>query len=115
MYKQALQRHNVNWIGLRLNPPLLLRMLEGKNEEEERKQWEETERKVGLYAQVEETTTEAWDAREATRAMKDMYIDWVAQRMSNTFSGGAGDDEPHDWVTIWTLIDLLSYSNHIFS
>jgi len=50
-------------------------MLEGKNEEEERKQWEETERKVGLYAQVEETTTEAWDAREATRAMKDMYID----------------------------------------
>ena len=32
-YKQALQRLQVNWIGLRLSPPLLLGMLEGKKEE----------------------------------------------------------------------------------
>jgi len=38
MYKQALQRLKVNWIGLRLSPPLLLGMLEGSKEEEERKQ-----------------------------------------------------------------------------
>ena len=30
MYKQALQRLQVNWIGLRLSPPLLLGMLEGR-------------------------------------------------------------------------------------
>ena len=75
MYKQALQRLKVNWIGSRLSPPLLLGMLEGRKEEEESKQWEEIERKVGLYAQEEETTTEAWDVMEATRAMKDMDID----------------------------------------
>ena len=37
MYKQALQRLKVNWIGLRLSPPMLLGMLEGRKEEEERK------------------------------------------------------------------------------
>ena len=50
-------------------------MLEGRKQEEEKRQWEELERKEGFYAQEEETTTEAWDVREATRAMKDMDID----------------------------------------
>jgi len=49
-YKQTIQRLKVNWIGLRLTPPLLLGMLEGRKEEEERKQWEEIEMKVGFYA-----------------------------------------------------------------
>jgi len=41
MYKKALQRLKVDWIVLRLSPPLLLGMLEGrKEEEEERNQWE---------------------------------------------------------------------------
>ena len=75
MYKKTIQSLKVNWIGMRLNPPLLLGMLEGWNEEEERKQWEEIERKGGFYAQEEETTPKAWDVREATRAMKDMDID----------------------------------------
>jgi len=34
-------------------------MLEGRKEEEERKQWEEIERKAGFYAQEEEPTIEA--------------------------------------------------------
>jgi len=51
MYKQTIKRFKVNWIGLRLNPPLLLWMLEGRREEEERNKWEEIERKVGFYAQ----------------------------------------------------------------
>jgi len=50
-------------------------MLEGRKEEKERKQWEEIERKARFYAQEEEITTEVWDVREATRAMKDMDID----------------------------------------
>ena len=37
MYKQTIQRLKVNWISLRLSPPLLMRMLEGRKEEEERK------------------------------------------------------------------------------
>ena len=35
MYKRSMQRLNVNWIGLKLSPPLLLGMLEGRREEEE--------------------------------------------------------------------------------
>ena len=75
MYKQSIERLKVNWIGLKLSPPLLLGMLEGRKEEEEIKKWEEVEKKAELQAQEDETTTEAWDVREATRAMKDMDID----------------------------------------
>ena len=48
MYKQALQRLKVSWIGLRLIPPLLLGILEGRKEEQERKQWEEIEKDAGF-------------------------------------------------------------------
>jgi len=75
MHKQALERLKVNWIGLKLNPLFLLGMSEGRKEEEERKHWEEIERKAGFYSQEEETTTEAWDVRESTREMKEMDID----------------------------------------
>ena len=49
-------------------------MLEGRKEEEERKQWEEIERNARFYPLEEETATEAWNVREATKAMKDMDI-----------------------------------------
>jgi len=39
MYKRSMQRLKVNWIGLQLSPPLLLGMLEGRREEEEKEQW----------------------------------------------------------------------------
>jgi len=44
-----MQRLKVNLIGLRLSPPLLLGMLEGRKEEEEKRQWEEVEKKAGFY------------------------------------------------------------------
>jgi len=75
MYKKSMQRLKINWIGLKLSPPLLLGMLEGRKEEEENKQWEEVERKESFYEQEEKTTIEAWDVREAAKAMKDMDID----------------------------------------
>jgi len=37
IYEQSMQRLKVNWIGLKLSPPLLLRMLEGRKEEEEKR------------------------------------------------------------------------------
>ena len=75
MHKQSMQMLKVNWIGLKLNPPLLLGMLEGRKEQEENRKWEEVKRKASFYEQEEETTTEAWNIREATRATKDMDID----------------------------------------
>jgi len=70
-----MQRLKVNWIGLKLIPPLLLGILEGIKEEEEKRQWEEVEKKAVFYEQEYETIIEAWDVREATRAMKDMDVD----------------------------------------
>lgn len=75
MYKRSMQRLKVNWIGLKLSPPLLLGMLEGRREEEEQEQWEEIARKVGFYDKEEETTSEAWDVREATKAINDEEMD----------------------------------------
>ena len=70
-----MQRLKVNWIGLKLSPPLLLGRLEGRKEEEEKRQWEEVQNKAGFYEQEEETATKAWDVGEAIRAMKEMDID----------------------------------------
>ena len=50
-------------------------MLEGRKEEEERKKWEEIYKHARFYPQEENTSTEAWDVREATREIKDMDID----------------------------------------
>ena len=37
LYKCSMQRLKVNWIGLKLSPPLILGMLEGRKKEEERR------------------------------------------------------------------------------
>jgi len=50
-------------------------MLEGRREEEEEDQWKNIDRTAGFYDQHEQTTSEAWDAREATKAIKDEEID----------------------------------------
>ena len=75
MYKHCMQTLKVNWISLKLSPPLLLGMLEGRREEEEQEQWEEIDGKERFYDKEEETTLEAWDGREATRAIKDDEMD----------------------------------------
>ena len=75
MYKRSMQRLKVNWIGLKLSPPLLLGMLEGRREEEEEEQWRVIDRKARFYGEHGQTTAEAWDAREATRAIKDEEMD----------------------------------------
>ena len=74
LYKQSMQNPQANWIGLKLSPPLLLGLLEGVKEEEHR-QWEEVERKVGFHNREENITSEAWDVREAVKEIKDDELD----------------------------------------
>ena len=50
-------------------------MLEGRREEEEKEQWKDIDRKAGFYGEYEQTTLEAWNVREAARAIKDEEID----------------------------------------
>ena len=75
MYKHSMQRLKVNWIGLKLSPPLLLGMLEGRREEKDKEQWKDINRIARFYGEHEHTTLEAWNVREATRAIKDEDID----------------------------------------
>jgi len=49
LYKKAMQILKFNWIRLKLSPPFILGLLEGRKEEEERKQWEEIEKNAGFY------------------------------------------------------------------
>ena len=53
MYKNSMQRLKVNWIGIKLSPPLLLGMLEGRREEEWKEQWKDIDRKAVFYDQHE--------------------------------------------------------------
>ena len=53
MYKCSMQKLKVNWIGLKLSPPLILGMLEDRREEEEKEQWEDIDRKAGFYGEHE--------------------------------------------------------------
>ena len=57
------------------SPPLLLGLLEGVKEEEEHRQWEEVERKVGFHDQEEDIASEAWDVKEAVKEIKDDELD----------------------------------------
>lgn len=47
----------------------------GVKEEEEQKQWEEVDRKVGFHDREEDITSEAWDVRESVRTIKDEELD----------------------------------------
>lgn len=69
LYKRSMQSLKVNWVGLKLSPPLLLGMLEGRKEEKEQQQWEEVDRKVRFHDKDEKLTSEAWDVREAIRVV----------------------------------------------
>ena len=75
LYKHSMQSLKVNWIGLKLSPPLLLRLLEGTKEEEESQQWEEVDNKAGFHDREEDLTLETWDVRGTIRAIKDEEMD----------------------------------------
>lgn len=49
LYKRAMQILKINYIGLKLNPPLLLGLQEGRNEEEEGKQSTDIEKDACFY------------------------------------------------------------------
>lgn len=75
LYNQSMQNMQANWIGLNFSPPLLLGLLEVVKEEEENRQWEEVERQAGFHDWEEDITSEAWDVREAIKAIKDDELD----------------------------------------
>jgi len=47
LYKKSMQNLQASWIGLKLNPPMLLGLVEGSIEKEEHKQWERWKGRLG--------------------------------------------------------------------
>lgn len=113
--QMAMQRLKINSIGLKLSLHLLLGLQEGRKEEEARKQWEDIEKNVGFYAQEDTPYKEAWDVKEATRAMKDMDIDdQVAQRMRKKFTRGLMMRLINKYI-IWVTMPSSNLLNYFFS
>lgn len=75
LYKQLMQNLKANWICLKFSPPLLLGLLKGIKEEEEKRQWEEVDRKEIFHDKEEDITSEAWDVREPVKEIKDDELD----------------------------------------
>ena len=75
LYKKSMQSLQASWIGLKLSPPLLLGLAEGSTEKDDSEQWEKVDRTAGFHISKEDITTEAWDVREAVKAMKDEDLD----------------------------------------
>ena len=75
IYKHSMQNLKANCIGLKFSPPLLLGLLEGVKEEEEQKQWEKVDRKASFHDREKYIILEAWDVREAVKAIKDEELD----------------------------------------
>ena len=75
LYKQSMQNLKANLFGLKFSSPLLLGLLEGVREEEEQRQWEEVDKKVGFHDREEDITSDAQDIREVVKAIKDDELD----------------------------------------
>ena len=41
LYKRAMQTRKIQWIGLKLSPPLLLGLSDGNEQDEQNREWEE--------------------------------------------------------------------------
>ena len=65
----------IQWIGLKLSLPLLLGLHEGRDQYEEKKEWNEAKNNAGFYPPEGTPSEVPWDVRDATKAMKEMNMD----------------------------------------
>ena len=49
LYKRAMQAKNIQWLGLKLNPPLFLSLNDEKDINEKDREWENAEKSNGFY------------------------------------------------------------------
>ena len=65
----------IQWLVLKLSPPLLLGLGDGKDQEEENKKWEEEKMNVGFYPPEGNPSLLPWEVRGATKEVKEMEED----------------------------------------
>ena len=72
LYKRAMKAKNIQWLGLKLSPPLLLGMNDEKDTDAQDREWENVEKKNGFYPLGETPTHVPREIREAIKALKEM-------------------------------------------
>lgn len=74
LYKRIMQRMKIGWIGLKLSPPLLLGLQEGRDQTKKKKEWTEIETNALFYPHEGTPSKVPWDVIEATKTMKQLHI-----------------------------------------
>ena len=72
LYKRAMQAKNIQWLGLKLNPPLLLGLNDENDTDAQDREWENAENNNGFYPLGETPTLLPQEIRGAVRAFKEM-------------------------------------------
>ena len=63
LYKRAMQTMNIKWLGLKISPTLLVGLREGKDKNEEDKEWEEPKNNAWFYPPEGIPSMLPWDVK----------------------------------------------------
>ena len=72
LYKRAMQAKNIQWLGLKPNPPLLLGLTDEEETYAQDHEWDSAEKNDGFYPLGETPTLLLQEIRGAVKALKEM-------------------------------------------
>ena len=72
LYKRAMQARNIQWLGLKLSPNLMLGLSDEKDQDEENRGWEEEYLNDGFYPPKGTPTLLHWEVRGSIKALKEI-------------------------------------------
>ena len=72
LYKRAMQAKNIQWLGLKLSPPLLLGLTDEEDTYAQDREWENAENNNGFYPLGETPTLLPQEIRGVVKTLKEM-------------------------------------------
>ena len=72
LYKRAMQAKNIQWLGLKLSPPLLLELNDEKDTDAQDREWENAKNNNGFYPLGETPTLLPQEIKGAVKNLKEM-------------------------------------------
>ena len=72
LYKRDMQAKKIQWLGLRLSPPLLLGLTDEEDIDAQDREWENVEKNDGFYPLGETPTLLPQELRGVVKDLKEM-------------------------------------------
>ena len=72
LYKRAMQAKKIRWLGLKLNPPLLLGLTDEEDTDAQDREWENAKKNDGFYPLGEAPTLIPQEIWGDVKALKEM-------------------------------------------